>query len=536
MPALSLLRTLPIAGVLTFAALGQTFPIATGSPGNTVSAMASPRRALASMPDGSMWVLVRRVDANGRYLELHRSNDGGATWAAVADTPTSDDHLGAVIGDTRCARLHVAWSAQNGNAANDVYHQEFDVAAGSFVGTPTRLTFGTGAEDQFYAHDVVLTDQGAVAIAFTTHRRPSGSWFGGWAAGLVVRPAGAASFGQIHQINTDLYGQRVDLQVTGEVVHAAFRTNTGLYGTRHRAFDTATGQFVTANDQQVEAGTSNSSCIAADRNGDLYVVYNTGGSSPGTGEIRLAYATAANAWNGFTAVTVAADPDLTIGNVAFDSFTLARTSSDGVFVVYSKLTNEQLGGLYMRIATGTTLSPEIPLAMPTTPDRFARLLGLRTGAVDADGPLVVVQDLSAAYPDGRVELLRVGTGSALVRSGVACANGLARLDAANPPRAGSNLDLELTGPANQGAGLMVGNVCLARPIDLGALGAPGCALVNNALVVVPVVIGSSGTAALPVPVPSGIAIPPVHLQAFALAPGANALNAVVTNGVTAILR
>lgn len=527
------------AVLLPAAALAQVGgPIATGNSQLTVSSQGNWRRNLAVAPDGALWTLGRESDAAGTRLLLHFSNDGGATWIQFpgGGTQTVDDGSGAIGFGVDCNRLHVAWHARDGGMFSSVYYATFNTANATWDGPPQQLIAGTGPNDQYYVSDVEVTESGNVVVVISSHRAPSSPNLSAWSTGLFVKPRGG-NFGAVMQVNTDAFGQSPDAQAIGDVVHLAFRTNTGAYGTRYRAFDTASMQFETASDIQVEAGTSNTSCIAAATDGGLYVVYNGGSSAPGNGEIRVAFA-APGAYTTWTTQTVAADPDLQIGNVGYSHFSLATLDSGVVAVIYSKRSVEQHQTLYFRLMTsGMLRTPETVLASSTDPDRYAVVAGVR----NTRNQMVlsaVVESRAAVHPGRLVEFFTPTDAGRTVRYGRSCQGALPdlpRLRVDAPPASGRRTRVLLSGlPATRPGALWIGVGCNATAVPLDAIGMPGCALFQRTPLSVTYAASASGDASisLPIPSPTTLGRLPITFQSFVLAPGANALGGVVTNNVS----
>lgn len=514
------------------------------TPGGTARPMDPWSRGIAATADGAVWVAVHDNDgsgtAAGQRLVLFRSTDGGATWQATADTSTVGDGRGSIAAGPRCDRLHVVWNANDGTSYQSLYHQEFDTAAQQWVGTPQQLIQGQGSNDQYYAMDVEVTAKGSVVVGTMAHRSPTTAPLGAWSAGLLVRPSGQAAFQGPFQANVDSYGVDVDLQAVGEVVHGAFRTATGGYGIRYRAFDTESLSFVQAADvaldgaNQGQMRASNANCIAADGAGNLYVLYAAGGSAPGSGELRLAYAAAGSAATTWNTQVVAVDADLLAGNVTYRHFTLARVGTDTVFVVYSRLTGEQHQSLYARAyVAGTALSPEFTLIQGATPDRFRWLNGLRSTNVVAD-LWVASSDFTTA-----VELTRFGGSERVVRLGTACepAGGPApQMRALTLPVSGggNTFDIFMENFAPNAAGIVfAGDRCQLPVLDLTSFGLSGCELHHDVTGSQLVVTTASGTATASFPIPANPSFAgiPLYLGSLALIPGANPAGAVVSNSL-----
>lgn len=521
--------------------VGQTVGvIATGVSGSTVSSQANWRRSTVMAPDGSLWAVVRDLATDGTgQLYLRTSRDGGATWTGRYDLPTTEDGAAALDFGPGCETLHVGWHALDGGSWANVYHQEFDVATGSWVGQPNQLVAGSSANDQFYISDVCVTAGGAVVVAITTHRAPVGNWTSGWSAGIFVRPAGAAAFDPVRQVNTDTYGQRIDCQNDGEIIHMSFRTNTGLYGTRYRGFDCATGQFTSASDVQVALATANVAHIGMDDTRTLYVIYTTGGSSPGTGEIRMATAPAANPAT-WTSHLVASDADLLKGNVSDVHYSLANAPG-AIFPVYSKKTADNFQTLYYQVWSGGVQVLGETVAIATTDAERFRVVGGVRNPGDALSTGVVVENRSSNFPDRQVEYVRLGSAARGTEFGSPCQGSLAappRLSLGALPIGGGMLDLRWSdAPASQPVAAFADPFCLTPPFDLSAIGAPGCAIAIGTSVSFAVgTTSGTGTANLQLAIPMNptFAGQAVHFQSVVVAPGANLASIVLTNAVTMV--
>jgi hypothetical protein len=517
-------------------------PILSGSASSTAQSMGPSRRHVAIAPNGSFWAIVREVDGTGGHLLLQESTDGGLTWSGRHDTPTADDGQGAVVFGTACDLLHATWHALDGGAFANVYYQAFDTAARQWVGTPIVLAVGSGSNDQYYASDIEVTPLGTVVVAYSTHRTPvGGPWRGGWATGIVAMTSGGTTFGSVQQVNTDTYGVQLDMQAVGETVHMAFRTNTGLYGIRYRAFDTQAMAFTTAGDVQVDVGTANTSCIAADADGNLYVMYAAGGTAPGAGELRVAYAAAGN-YGSWSVQAVAPDPDLQRGNVTYGHFSLAANHGAVVAAIYSRRTGEQHRNVWFRVLSGGVLvTPELSAASSSDADRFAQLAGLRNTQSDS-ALMAVTESRAAVHPGNRVDLLLLAQSGYATTFGRACQGSLARLPRLATgaiPATNSTLPVLLDGlPAGQAGVLFAGLRCLRTPLALDFLGMPRCALYQATPGYIDFRSDPSGSARIDLAIPANPAYAglPILLQAFALAPGANAFGGVVTNGLMTLLR
>ena len=539
-------RSLVVAAVLAAAAgslAAQGATIAAGSATLIVTSQASTRHGIAIDPHGVMWALVREVDSVSGALDLYlkRSTDGGLNWIGRFDTATTGDSAGSIAIGRGCNELHVVWSASNGTGLYDAYYQAFDVATNTWIGTPQQLTAATNSNDQYYGQDVQVTADDTLVVAISTHRGPPNPpWTSGWSAALLVRPPGAAAFDPLQQVNTDAYGQQIDLQVVGSEVHAAFRTNTGGYGTRYRGFDTATMQFTTPTDIQVDPGTSNVSNIAADGAGYLYVAYAKGGTTAGTGEIWVASA-APGSYGTWTPQLVASDPPLTRGNVADYNYTLCTDESGNVSVLYSKK-NEQYQTLYFRqFSAGALATPELPLFATTDPDRFIMLCGVRNSA-NLNSLSLVVESRAAIHPGRLVSFVQLGGAGSAAHYGIACA-GFATsapgLRALGIGILGGSVSLEVNSPiTNTAAALLVGVGCIDPPFDLGPIGMNGCTLNVASVASLTAFVGGTGTAqfSLAAPANPNLAGLALQFQAAVVVPGANGQNVLMSNAAAITLR
>src|SRR5690606_13612705 len=260
---------------------------------------------LAIGGDGSLWAAVWQQDAAGnRMFQVARSSDGGINWQTPIDTSTTGDGTGAIAAGTGCDDLHVVWHATNGGSYTTAYHQALDTRTGAWRGSLQVLQAGISSSDQYSAADVAVTASGSVVALVQTNSRPAAPWTGSWNAGLMVKRRGQSQWQGPFQINVGNTGTRADIQVRGEVVHCAYRSALGGYGIFHRRFDAEQLSWLDSGDVPVGPNgntnlhASNANMLALDGAGDAYVLYATGQSTPGQGEVWLAHATAGNysAW------------------------------------------------------------------------------------------------------------------------------------------------------------------------------------------------------------------------------------------------
>ncbi len=530
-----------LAASLSAQATVTTIAQSTGLP--TVSGPVSYMRGIVLHPDGSAIAVLFENDGTGttagNQCNLYRSADDGATWAQIGTAPTSDDSRGVIASGPDCDQLHVAWSALNGGLYYNAYHQVFDVRTRQWLGTPTLLAQGTTANDQFYPRDILVTAAGTVVVSVQAHRTPT-LGLGGWGGFLMVKRPQDTTFQGPYQVNTDYTGISMDMAAVGERIHMGYRTNVGAYGLRYREFDAATLTFPVA-ELQIDSLINNSNQIAADRSGNLYILYGVGNSGGSGGQLRLAYAQAGSTQT-WTTQTILADPDMANGNVAYDHFSLASGPGDLMFAVYSKRAVELRQNLYWQLfQNGLSVGPEVLAVTGGGPDTFQLVYGLR-GWREHGNPWVVATGRPASSPNGIVQLVRIGGAEHTTVWGQACSGALAmapRIRSANPPAAGASFVVRVDqAPPLSFAFTFLGSQCQRPPFDLGLLGAPGCIVVHDPAASLGLGVDAAGVATLTLPLPSNPAYAgmPFHLSALVFAPGANALNAVATDSLLAWIR
>lgn len=528
---------LPIC-LLAPAILAQ-FPstIAAGNATTTVAGMPPYCSALAVSPTGLMWTLVR--DGTNAALYLTMSSDGGQTWNLRFDTATANDGYGAVCIDRDSNLLDVAWYGKDTGTYNNVYFQQFDTATFSWVGTPQVLTTGTASTNQNGVYDIGVSQRGAICIALGSNSSPPSPWVSGWAGGLLVRPAGSTTWDVLRQVNVDYTGVYLNMCIVDETVHMCYRSATGNYGIRYRAFDLSTGTFTTAQGVQLDNQTSNVAQIGADAAGGLYILYARGSASgTGGGEIKMAYAAPGN-YATWTTQTVAIDSDLIHGNIAYFQYTLATTGTDQVWAFYSKLTNETYSNLYGRaFAAGAAVTPEIPLQQSTDSNRFIRLNGMRSDGTAV--PAICLSHSEAAATVGnQVEFFSTAPTNRSVEFGIGCSGSLPQapyLHTVGWPGSAPMVGIELTDAPASAAALLLLGIAPQPPVDLSVIGMTGCRLDIVPVGTAVLFTNGSGTASLsytaPTPVPfAGL---PFQFQAAVIAPGANAAGVVASNALNVV--
>ena len=175
-------------------------------------------------------------------------------------------------------------------------------------------------------------------------------------------------------------------------------------------------------------------------------------------------------------------------------------------------TNSQNGAA--TVDSGATLAPLFPLA-GTQDSRFGEAIAA-VGDLDGDHwPEVAIgapyHFQSALGTVGRVTVHSLTVQAAATSFGTGCAGSLAQtpqFSTNTAPRLGQSLDMKINlAPANtlvafaQGLSNTLADG-LPLPVDLTALGAPGCSLFTSTESIIPAVTNSAGAAALVFNVPS----------------------------------
>lgn len=535
-------RCLPVLALSVFASAQVT--ITTASPGNLVRAMEPWRQSLVATPDGSLVAMVFEGDGTvtGQNLRLYRSYDSGTSWLAVGDTPTIADGRGAIAAGTDCQTVHATWYALDTGSFANLYYQAFDLMTATWIGVPTVLLAGTNANDQYYATDIAITQKGAIGVAFHTHRTPTTAGLAAWSGGLFVKRPSDPTFQGPFRWNTDTYGLNASMHAIGETLHATFRTNTGGYGIRYRAFDTSTLTFATPADVPVYAlQATNSSVLTADADGNLYALFSRGGSAAGTGELQLGYAAAGNPGT-WTTQLVTSDPDLLGGNTTHTHFALARGEGNTVFALYSKRTGELHQNLWLTIfVNGLPVSPEVQILAGAGPDAFITVNGLRAGNSHSD-LLALAGGLPASAAGGVAVFLPAANMARTVAFGSPCQGSLPttpRLRSTSLPRGGATYGMQARGlPAGAFGLLAAGTTCQLPPIPLDGFGLTGCRLLTDIAGTIAFTADGAGEAVFNLSLASNPAYAgiPIHFTALAIAPGANPGGAVLTNSLMTFVR
>lgn len=515
--------------------------VVVAQPGGRTQVSASGRR-LAIGGDGSLWAGVWQQDAAGnRMFQVARSSDGGITWQAPIDTTTTDDGAGAIAAGTGCHDLHVVWHAKNGGTYTSVYHQVLDTGTGTWRGSPQVLLAGVSSSDQYSAADIAVTASGSVVALVQTNRQPPAPWTGSWNAGLMVKRPGQTQWQGPFQINVGSSGTRADIQVRGEVVHCAYRSAVGGYGIFHRRFDAEQLAWLDGGDVPVGPNgntnlhASNANVLAIDGAGDAYVLYATGQSGPGQGEVWLAHASAGN-YSSWTQQKVYDDPPLAWGNTTYSFYSLT-VQNDLVLVQYSKAQDGNTTLYQQGFAAGQRVFGEVPLIVTTQTGRFTEVTGFRD--TRGSGLSAIVNGTTAAAPDGIISVLLTGPAATSFAHGASCPGSLPDIPwlvGNSLPQQGSTFHFGVSGvPAGSPGILLAGFACLPQPLSLDFIGFTGCELYVASIATLGHVADAAGHSAFTLQVPAGPAVrgATLQLQNFSIAPGANPGGGVLTNALVA---
>ncbi|MCB9892356.1 MAG: hypothetical protein H6832_11345 [Planctomycetes bacterium] len=547
---MSTVRLAPLAALLILASIPsnrlsaqiQTITTATGAA--TVRIGMQHLRTVASTSDGRVFALVHENDglANGDaslFLDLWESGDGGVTWKRTTRMPRTGAVRGSLVTGLDGKTLHIVYEARLGNGHASIAYDAWDSVAKSWSTHGKILQTSTSTNAQFLQPVIDVTRDERLVIAYYTHRQ------GPWSGQMQIGDANGANWTATARVNVDTYGVRIDHQVAGDDAWFAYRTNTGGYGIRARRYDLAGPGWGSLGELEVSgknaniSGTANSSSVlAVDRDGKVWVLWSSGGTSAGTGVIWLS-AKASSSQSFAEHYKVDDDAPILGGNNNYDHFSLTLDENGRLQVLYSLL-SEQNANLYLRFPVGSQLSPRLQLALGKADD-FARICGNRRSE-----PREPVYALLEDKAGSSVRILVRGSGTVVPHvtacSGTGAAAPLLTTD--RGPVLGTTLNflLEDLGANRPGAffvgvdDTMFGSFLLPLPLD--ALGFRGCFLAQSPLASSGFASNSAGTLTIPVPYPNLSALKgtPIFWQAFVASPGANAGGALLTGGLATIAR
>lgn len=507
-----------------------------GNPG--VNGPHQHRMAIAG--NGDLYTVMQK----GAVISLFRSTDDGKTWASVA-TETNPSTRNAIVADTSCDLLHVAWDGRVGSNRESAFYRVFNTATGKWAGARVALTTPSTSHT-FQLQDIEVTPKGTVVVAInTTNAAPTGlRTFTGY---LLIKKAGQTTFGApllASFSGGSGNGLRCTLQAIGETIHMLFRNpGGGGHNIAYRALDTETMTFGTQ--RRIDGPGAMPSTLditnyhsgGADDLGNLYAVYGIGDrSTQGKGEIKIAFA--APPYTSWTKLQVAKDGNIQ-GRRNTKFISLVHTTGAQVFALYSKMTvPDNLNKLYARELKNGTLLPERTIATGKD-NQFHTLWGHRTHQSRA-GFIAVIQDENLGPANRTMSFLNNSGNAGHVRfAGYACQGNRTELPLLYtnvPPEAGKFVPLfRLTFaqmPPNSAGILLVGANCL-NPIDLTAAGAAGCAIHQDFPIIFgPYTVNANGDSFLPLNIPRTFAGQFVRFQAVSLASGANALGLLFSRSMT----
>jgi len=525
-----------------------------------VRPMINPGKGLAWTSDGRLWALILYNDGKklakdaSRHLYLYASGDGGKTWKNVADTRTNGDSWGSLVTGPDGRTLHVAWQASDGKPnpsrtgayLQSIYYASFDTRKDTWNGSKdSLLVAATSDRAQFYRPDVECTESGNIAVVFYHRYSVPPGWVGGagsWNGGLLWNKG--KGWSKPHRVNVDTYGPDIDVTAEGEMLHFAYRTATGGYGTRYRSFDLVTEKF--GKEIQIPSPTKsgaingNINMVALTPTGDVYITYCRRESSPRMGEIRVAYMKKGS--GKFTTDTLLAkDSKITAGNSSDYHYTLGVSGSQ-VFAIYS-IEAESWANLYMRVLLGANgASPQLRIVQGKA-NQF-QYVGAHRRTTGQFTRGIFAFDYSV--PGGSAVYWGAPSGAAVLH-GAGCQGKLSTapdLAATGVPGLGQSLTLALSRHPASAPGILflgLGDQVLGAiplPLPLGALGMNGCVLTQDIFASQAYSASTGGSANLRIPLPNDPKLKgvPIYWQSFVLAKGANQAGAVLSNGLSTIAR
>jgi hypothetical protein len=515
-----------VSQILLTAALGALAPAQISRPLFNPAALPwNFQRSLALAYDGYYWAMIR----NNTTLkdELWRSEKcdlPNTAWTKIADLPTADSGTGSIVIDPDCVRLHVLWSAVDGGGFTKVFYQAFNISSpGNYgwIGVRTRVSPATDLWHD-WASDIEVTPRGRVFAAYI-RQNP-------WSVWLVPLPGGTPV-----QVNTDTLGWGINMQAVHEVLHMSFRTNTGGYGIRYRAYDACSGAFLTPTDLQVRTQTSNVSHIAADGCGGIYIM------SAGAGNLYVDYHPTAGTVAPTTNVFTIADAGLSAGNVSYSNYSLCAGPGTKIWPLFSPAsTGHTL--LYAAELDNGVLTGAPGAGAPQPANTYAALSGFRSTQstsgmvgliVDQSGAGSLVSYAEFNPPNGPPYGRRTTKYGTPCECG-SCSDSVPELDAWSPPNASPlsvTLSVGNTPFSNNSGVLMIG----AAPLHVSIPRLP-CLLHTDPFITLPFTKSPAKGADITISVPT-LALQPctiVYFQVAVFAPPCNFYQAVLSNGLMAV--
>lgn len=379
-------------------------------PNETIGVPSSTMSAVAALRDGTLFVAVARglapvagEPAEGDF-ELWRSDDGGVTWRKAGNAPTRRDSVGAIaaVGD----RLECLWTSHDGGVYANAMHQAFDTRRDAWVGEPQTLAKGVDDEDQYYAADLVRTDDGSLVALIGSHRSPPAPvWNCGWSTGLRCLRPGKSEWTPLVQVNVASYGCLANAIVRGNVVDVTYRSCPSEAEHGLRSYDVTTGAFGQLAHENCgptpapNGYAANVGVLCVDGVGGRSLLHLLGDHEPGHGRICVSYARPGEA---IVTTVVADDPPLIAGNETAQHFVLARGPGLQVFAYFGKR-SEQCADLWQCVLENGQVAVPARVVAHGDPGAFANLVGLRDSAVFS-GLHGAVSARGEACPGGMVSV------------------------------------------------------------------------------------------------------------------------------------
>jgi hypothetical protein len=376
-------------------------------PAETVSSMACTQKSVARGSDGNWWLTIGRYlpkdETTGRAerssLELWSSIDG-VEWACAATVPMPRSGGASLVADPDQPRLHLLWNAADKNGLSEPFYQAFDLERREWVGTATKLATAVSGDDQYFASDLELAQNGALVAAIGSHSSPAGPpWNCGWSTAIRVLEPETVAWGPLQQLNVASYGVAANLHQNGNCIESSYRTCPHDAVIAVRTYDADKRAFVQDSDESVSGamaesfGIANTSLVCTDALGGRYVLHVYADHGPGRGKVRVAYAQPGD--NEWRCTDVFDDEPIIRGNEHYSHFVLARGSGNQMLAFYGKR-SEQCEKLYQRTFDGgECIGPE-KLLMKDRPGAFAALCGNRQGVLKPGVQLVASRQGEAA--------------------------------------------------------------------------------------------------------------------------------------------
>lgn len=592
MPNPTLLAFALLLAVPAAAQLNPPVVLQGTAPSGDVRSMPSTHNSMASLGDGSIVVLLYRQTSSttGGHLALAVSTGNAQTWNAFYPLPHNTAHQlhdpdsGVLCAGRECNIVHVVWADRSLDATyHSAFYQAFDTTTRTWVGQPLLLAAADPTKLQrIYTHDITVTPRGSLAVAVGVGAN-GGLGMGAWDSALVVRPAGATAFGAPQPMRSGgaAWSRNASIVAVDEVVHCAFKNSWGAGGICYRSFDASSstwretahvpvgpGNNGTSQTQGINAG--HNAVITADTRGGRYILYVTGsaGGIASNNKMRMAYAAPGNGsknadWQDLEVLAHdtrlgmnprgVSNPDpayplLQGGDTEYFNYTVSAGYQGSLIVVYSKA-HEDFQNKYIQVwQYGVNLpipTKEISFWPDTEPYMFERLVSMRsTGSVGQAAWLVYGKNDKPSpgqAPNGQVRLWLVtpSTGRT-VSFGTGCLGSHGQVPKLHADdqfaQIGNPYYVECERfPILANFIMALGTKC--QPLDLGAIGAPGCTLEIDFPVLAPLQVDVTGYLKLTWNVPNDVSLIDRYFfsQAFVRDPRGNSAGAITSNALRTVI-